>query len=202
MKNDVLDRDELITHIKNNIRRISDAILSDVYKHMYISMNQGQVDNSSIQRRDKIIYVENNIEFIEDNDLMSAYKIMTIPFIETPEDKKYNVVLDLFNKILNAVEKPSIKTLIEFTDFPRDLMISDVCKNIVDQNMNFIFENGFTRSECKTYCKVVKNPHITILRAILKKIGYDLSGGQKNVKECGSKNRFLTYYSIKKIRNS
>jgi len=194
--NNILNREESIANVKTRIRRITGPIFDDIYDNIRISMNQKHKD-SEMSRRDKIIYIEENIEFVDDEQLVPINKLMSLSLVETLDKKRVRVALETINKILEAHEKPPINDLCDFSNFPRKLLTGELCKNVFNQNLDYVFANGFGKTECKNYNKTVVNPHISLLRTILKKSGYDLCGKNK-VTGTGEDRSIDTHYSIRK----
>ncbi len=85
----------------------------------------------------------------------------------------------------------------DFSKISRKSLMSDLCKNIVNENMNDVFTNGFNKIEFAPYLKTLKNPHIAFLRAMLKKIGYDMQGKNRII-NTGDKKQSETFYFIQK----
>jgi len=189
-------RKNLIEYIKNNIRVISDSDIDKIYEKVCDRSDPEFGKNKT--RRNKIIFIENNLDFAEEKNLIEVKKIMKVSLIcdESQEDKMKRVTLELFNKILVEMEKPEIDDLCDFVKIPRKTLIGETYKNIVNENMKYVFENGFIKTEFAPYLKSLKSPHIAFLRDMLKKIGYDMPGKNRTV-YTGEKKRTETFYSIK-----
>lgn len=191
-------REKIITYIKTNVRDISGLQFDKVYDIVCAAM--GENAKGDTPRRDKIIYIETNVEYVDKKNLAVLNDVVRSYLeVKTPEEKRLKVTLEIFNKLLAVAQKTQITDLCEFIDFPRSLLVSDECKDVVNKNLSNIFDNGFKKTECKNYCKVVKNPHLSILRVMLRKNGYDFFTTRKKPETNDTKIR-PTYYSVKKLK--
>lgn len=190
-------RKNLIEYIKNNIRVVSDSDIEKIYEKVCDHSDPEFSKNKT--RRNKIIFIENNLDFTEEKSLIDIKKIMKVSLIsnESQEDKMKRVTLEIFNKILVELKKPEIDDLCDFVKIPRKTLVGETYKNIVNENMKYIFENGFNKTEFAPYIKTLKSPHIAFLRDMLKKIGYDMPGKNRTVYAEDNKHT-ETFYSIQK----
>jgi hypothetical protein len=93
---------------------------------------------------------------------------------ETQHEQMKRVMLEIINKILAQMNKTQINDLSEFIDIRRDDMVSDKCAEVINDNKKYIFDNCFDRHQCQVYQTKVAHKHISILKGMLKQIGYVL----------------------------
>ncbi len=93
---------------------------------------------------------------------------------ETNDEKMNRIMLEIINKILVLMNKKEINELCQFVDINRDELIKDEYADIIDKHKKYIFDNGYDKYICQVYQKKVANKHISILKGMLKQIGYEL----------------------------
>ena len=179
-------------YIVENIIDINEKQLTKLYEIISDLMH---TEKDVLDRQHMLSYVENNLKYVEGNDLI-VIKDMVAGFVaneESDEDKMKRVTLEIINKILRAIGKKEINELEEFVDIPREDILSDSCKNVMDDNKDYIFENGFNKTECMLYQTKIKVKHLSILKAMLKKIGYKLHSIHSGRRINGKKKPYTTY---------
>jgi hypothetical protein len=189
-------RKNIVQYIFDSIVYIEDENINMIYDkiNIYVPTKKNLSD-----RIDKIKYIENSIKYIKKNDL-NEIKLMvekSLIYIESIEEKKHRIVLEILNKMLDVMGKNKIKDLIEFIDIKRERIIDNDIKKIIQDNIEYIFNNGFNKSECMLYQKHLKNQHLSILKGIIKEIGYELISKNKT-KHIDKKKTMITEYSIQK----
>ena len=195
-----LVRKNMIDYIKNNIRVMGDAEIEKIYNLAHDTLKTQNDENMT--RRDKIIYVENNLEFIDEHGISDIKKLIIVALIcnETQGEKMNRIGLEIINKILVSIEKPEITDVSNFSKISRKSLKSELCKNIINENMNYIFENGFNKVEFAPYLKSLKSPQIAFLRAMLKQIGYEMQGKNRTVYS-GDTKHTETFYFLQKCES-
>ena len=101
----------------------------------------------------------------------------------SPSDSKYIVILQYVNCLLSKLKLPPITTLTEFKDIKKTDLVSipNSLEIVTTESNNFL--KYFTKKELWfQYRKTRKAYHVTLLRTLLKKIGYNLISYQKTVK--------------------
>ncbi len=190
-------RKNLIKFIKDNITEVSDTDITSIYG---ILNNIMKHTNKDLNRLNKIIFIENNLQYMENQQLTDIEKIIVkcLTYEESQDVKMEKIVLDIINKILIEINKKEIINLTDFVDVRREILMDKKCIDIINAHRDYIFENGFSKVECGVYLKIIKNPHISILKGMLKKIGYELCSKHRSTTV---NNQRLTYtmYSIKKF---
>jgi hypothetical protein len=107
------------------------------------------------------------------------------------------IALEIINKILTEMKKNEIKDLCEFVDIQREELTKDKYKKLITDNLEYIFNNGFSKFECMVYQKTIKHPHLSVLKGMLKTLGYELCSRRTN--RTTNKIRVDdTFYSIKR----
>ena len=93
---------------------------------------------------------------------------------------KYNLVLQLINKILVNIQKPEITDLIQFTDIQRETLLNESNLAIIESMESELFKY-FDKTKCSYYRKAeTKNNHIiNCLRGLCKQIDYKMNSKEK-----------------------
>ncbi len=195
-------RKNLIKYIKENIKEVSDIDITSIYNIINNEIKCKQKEDVDLNRHYKINYIDNNIHYVEKHHLIDIEKIIiqSLAFEECPELKMEKIVKELINKMLVAMDKKEIKNLSDFIDVRREIIIDQKCKDIVDSNSEYIFNNGFSKLECGVYQKIIKYPHLSILKGMLKKIGYELCSKTRS-EFIDKKRHVYTLYTIKKNKD-
>lgn len=118
--------------------------------------------------------------------------------IETKQDRMKRIALEILNKILVEFGHKEINELCEFVEIKRDELIDDKCLKIINDNMKYIFKNGFNKTECNVYQKI-KYLQLSILKGMMKQIGYVLNSRNKKKMINGISSIHTVYYVHKKI---
>jgi hypothetical protein len=185
-----------IKYIKDNIVDVDDDDVTTLYEKVILVVPR-KLKNDNQERIEKVKYIENNLRYIDDPNLdyLRDRIEKSLIYEETDEDRKKRVVLEIINRISVAIGKKQIKDLCDFVNIRRNMMLSDDVKTIVNDNREYIFKNGFNKSECMVYQKNLRNPHYSIIKGMLKQIGYDIVS--KNTSKYVNKVReMFTVYSI------
>lgn len=153
-----------------------------------------------MNRLQMVSYVEKNIKYVDDDNLGDIENMMAefLTYEEQDNDRKKRVALEIANKLLLAMNKKKIYDLENFDDVRRDEILNDECKQIIDDNRNYIFENGFSKEECMVYQTKLKYPHLSLFKGMLKHIGYELMSKNRSKRSDGVRDMFTVYY----IKNS
>ncbi len=184
--------------IIKNISNFSDEQINTIY-----NIFQNYIDNLEDYdtRQKKMLFIKNNLQYVNEENLKKFYQIIkemiNTSETETKYDKMYLVTLEIINKILIQMKKEQIDDLCYFIEIRRDELLKDDYAKIIYDNKEYIFKSGFNKHECKIYQTNVKNLHMSILKGMLKQVGYNLCS--KNYKKMINKD-LITYttYTIKK----
>jgi hypothetical protein len=184
------------TFIKKNIVDFCDVDILNTYNTI-----KGSVKNSEKHdtRCEQISFIENNLRNINDDELkVLEENIKTkLKTIETNDEKMKRVTLEIVNKLLVVMGYDVIDDLCDFYDIKRDELIEENCSKIFNENKEYILNNGFNKAECKIY-QNIKYVHLSILKAMLKKIGYSLQSKNNKKMIKGITTMHTTYYIKKK----
>ena len=168
-------RKPLIKYIKDNIADTLDTDIDLIFDKVVLCMPKN-TKIVEMNRADKIIYIDKNMGFIDQKTLNEIQDIIydSINREEPEEEIKYKITLEIVNKILIANKMKKIKKLDDFVNIKRDVMLTEQSIKVINDNKDYIFENGFSKVGCRIYYKHIKTPHYTILKGMLKEIGYEI----------------------------
>jgi len=189
-------RTEIITR---NIKNLGDDQINSIY-NILDSILDDLGDHSTRQKKMQLI--NNNLQFVDEENLkiidQTIKNFLNCVEIETKENKMYRIMLEIINKILETMNLEQIDDLSNFADIQRGELLDKKYGKIIDDNKDYIFKNGFNKHECNIYQTNVKNLHLSILKGMLKQVGYKLCS--KNYKKMENKTtKNYTAYTIKKI---
>jgi hypothetical protein len=202
-----LSRKQKYKFIKDNI----DDLADDQIIQTYDIVNQIVENSDNCETRYKqMLLIGNNLKFVDEINLDKIYSMMN-NFInlqekeilvdknidnDTGNQKMNQILLDILNKILQAMGKEQIYDICDFADIRRDELLDEKYEKIINDYKSQIFECGFNKHECKIYQINVKNHHLSILKGMLKQLGYSLCS--KNYKKM--RNKTLESYTSYTIR--
>jgi hypothetical protein len=195
------ERANICAYVKDSVEKIPDNELNEIYNLIAITVKNKKTKND-VDRMSKIQMIESNLKYMDDNDIKSIEKITIDCFkikAETEDEIKKRVALEIINKLLVALDKQPVQELIEFNGISRDDLLAEPCVRVIDENSDYIFKNKFNKHECNIYQKKnISNPHLSLIKGMLKQINYSLSSKlkSKNVKE--GRTKYTTYYIKKK----
>jgi hypothetical protein len=110
------------------------------------------------------------------------------------EVRMKEIMLEIINKLLKLMNKNEINDLCQFTDINRDELIKDKYANLINEQKDYIFNcTGFNKYICQVYQKKVTNVHISILKGMLKQIGYELISKNHKKMIKGVYNTYTSY---------
>jgi hypothetical protein len=183
-------------YVVKNIVNIDNDNIYDIYTNMFdvVDDNEKDVD---IKRSGMIKYIRKNVFALDDEDVENlSKKIRNIITKNKKDNKMREIMLDVLNQILTILGDDS--QLIDLTDFlvRRDQLISDTCKQIIADNESIIF-NYFDKGTKYRDRKRIKYGHISIIKEMLKQIGYSLCTSNKS-KMCHGEKTFYSVYFVKK----
>lgn len=126
-------------------------------------------------------------------------KIITDSYLIKPENKiKYDVILKIVNKMLEADGKPVLKLLTEFQNIKRENILNINTEKIIDEHEDEIFKVGFTRAQLRWGLKPkIKNYMLTFLKYACENVGLDFRSKMCNKVEDGKYVRYMVYDIIK-----
>jgi hypothetical protein len=209
-------RKKNIEIIQSNIRSLFDSDVNKIYQKICESLCPGPSELVVIRAK-KIKYVEENLELVDDATLDESRMIIIVAteteeekkeriMVETEEkrkrdalesgDKMKRIALEICNKLLVTIGAPEISELCEFQKISRKKLMTDECKKIITDYVDYVFDNGFEKANFTSYVKTLKGSHVAFLRTVLRSIGYDLCGiNVTKTSEHGRKTH--VYYDIK-----
>lgn len=175
-------------------------IKDDIEKLKSIKDNDDHSEDLSDDQIDNICSIIENITDNSGDHVSEKHKKIfdkTKNVGETREEKMMRVMLEIINKILEAMNKEQINNLCDFIDIRRDELSNEKYDKIVKDNCDYIFKNGFNKHECKYYQTNIKNQHLSILKGMLKQLGYGFSS-KSHKKTINRMNESYTTYAIVK----
>jgi len=191
-------RKTMTDYIKNNMIDFSDENVNSVYNVLKDVIEIGDQEEHC-SRQKKMLIIFSNLQYVDERNLLKIYKDVKniLNPTETKEEKMKRIALDIINKILILMGLNKVDDLCNFINIRRDELLDEKYAKLLDDNKEYIFNNGFSKYECQFYQKKVRNIHISMLKGMLKQIGYTLCS--KNHKKM-VKGEFLTHttYSIQK----
>ena len=169
-------RKPLIKYIKDNIADTLDTDIDLIFDKVH-KANPKKPRLVKMDRGKKIIYIDDNMGYVDQPTLNEIKDIIfdSINREESDKEKKYRIVLEIINKILIANKLKQIKTLEEFVNINREVILTEETIKVMDNNKDYIFENGFSKAKCRIFYKNIKTPHFTLLKGIIKEVGYEIT---------------------------
>jgi len=170
-------RKPVIKYIKDNISDTLDPDIDLVFDKVVRSMPKNtKFDNIDRSRADKISYINENMGYVDQLTLNKLQDIIydSINREEPEEEIKYKITLEIVNKILVANKLKKIKKLDDFVNIKRVIILTEKTIKVINDNKDYIFQNGFSKVGCRIYYKHIKTPHFTILKGMLKEVGYEI----------------------------
>lgn len=196
----VISRKEKADLIKKEIIDLDADDIDVIFDILGRDINDLDYDCNT--RKGKLLQIINNLHFVDEDNFTEIYQIV-IQKVELQRNEKNNkndklpdedekkvikkmikresknvkmkrVMLEIINKILVLMGENEIDDLCEFVNVRRDVLIDDKYAKLINDNKDYIFENGFNKYQCQIYQTKVKTIHISILRGMLKQIGYEL----------------------------
>ena len=192
-------RINIVNYIKNNIINIDEDDIDNIYNKINLIIPNKVKKKGILIRADKILYIESMLRLVEIDILKEIKENIEdkINYVETEEDKKTRITLEIINKILFANNIKQIKKFTDFISIKRDIMLTDKSINIVNENKEYIFKNGFNKTGCKIYHTYIKSPHLSIIKGMLKEIGYEIKSRVKSKQIDKVSEKFMVYTIIK-----
>ena len=157
----------------------------------------------SLKKQSEIIKKE--LINLSDKDIENIYLIVKNKLndpangnVESEEEKMKRVMLEIINKILNLMNKDQVNDICEFVDVRRNELLKIEYSELINENKDYIFSNGFNKHECQMYQPKIKHSHISILKGMLKQLGHTLKSiNHKTI--IGGEAKAYTTYSVQKI---
>jgi hypothetical protein len=208
-------RKNTINYIKEHLETVSDSDIINVYNKIISVMNNNNgtsshrarssgININETNRITQIICIETNLRFMNKDNLEHIKKMIvnSINYKESTEEKMNRVMLEILNKILIAMGKDEIQNMCDFKNIHRDELIQDKYKNIIDVNLAYILNNGYRKSKCMVYQqKTIKHYHLSIIKGMLKSIGYKLLSTKRSKISNEERNIYTTYH-IEKMKEN
>lgn len=195
----IKDRTKKITNIKENLVNIPDDILTDVYKIINDAINKKKKEKDPVNRFEKVQYIKLNLEYVDNEGVAEIEDVMTHKeHEETESEKMLRVILEIANKLLETIKKPQIDNVCDFR-MSRDDILSDECKNVINENKKYIFESGFNKSDCKIGQSGTKNKHFSLFKGMVGQIeGHSLQSKLKFKTHNYERESFTEYHIVRK----
>lgn len=189
---DDISDDEILHEEDNFIEQ------NDVPKELLL-VEENDSDATPVTKSDYMIYIENRLKYV-DIDLLRIFKHVIDKNIANDKGHQLEqVALEIFNKILIAMGKEKINKLCDFREIYRDEIVKAEYFNIVNNNLDHIFESGFSKHTCMYYQqKTIKHYHLSVLKGMLKTLGYELVPKRRNLKDHDDRS-VMTYYCIERV---
>jgi hypothetical protein len=194
------ERAKKLDNINTNISIVSDDELPDILSIINKAMNKKIKDKCDLTRFEIIQLIEKNIKYCNDRDINQIEAII-FREEETEEEILERVALEVTNKFLKVLGKPKIDTLCDFVLTRDEFMKDDVAK-VIEDDMKYIFENGFDKKKCKGYKSKVIHKHASIFRGMLKQLNYALIHKTKFKTKNYVKTPYTMYYISKTEKGS
>lgn len=176
----MLRRTTVIENIQSILPGTEDDILNNIYVDMCDLLDDEQND---VNRRQKTQYIMKNLMDLDQDGLTKIWeKIDNRDDEEKQIEKMYNVVLEVLNDIIDTFndDTPHITKLEDFKDILFSSLITEEAVGAFKNKEALIFSSGYGKTECKySDSKRLKHGHLTILRIMVKKLGYTLSSKAK-----------------------
>ena len=186
------ERANKLANINTNISIVPDDDLPDILSIINKAMNKTIKDKSTLTRFEIIQSIEKNIKYCNDRDINQIEAII-FREEETEEEILKRVALEIVNKCLKVLGKPKIDTLCDFA-LTRDDFISDEVAKVFEDDMDYIFENGYDKKKCKVYKNDIIHKHTSIFRGMLKQINHALIHKTKFKTKNYVKTPYTMYY--------
>lgn len=184
-----------VRYVSKNLINVTDDVIRDVYMSVYVVVNDEEICDV-VKRSDMIKFVKKNIASLDESDvLLLTRKISKSIANEKKVKEKREIMLDILNQILAVLEKDELVDLIDFS-VQRNQLIGDECKKIIDDNNELIFKH-FDKGTKHRDRKRIKYGHVSLIKDMLKQIGYSLCTSHKS-KMCQGEKFFYSIYYIKK----
>lgn len=208
-----MNKRRLLVHILSSLKYARDDIIDEICKRIdneCKNHTDDEINNDdNMIRYNQITYIEKNLEHVEESILDQLENFLcSNQFLNNKEKKSQNpkeakqkeIVLRVINEILSMHGLDVIDDLDEFREVDREVFTGDECRNIIENYKSEIFKNGFSKTDCMVYQKKLKYPHLSLVKGILKKIGYELVS--KNKSEYVNRKKITkTYYQVHSINN-
>lgn len=193
-------RKKTIDSIKKYIIDLPNNDINELYTSLTEAVEIPDTKENNTRQK-KILCVINNLHFVDDDDLNKFNQLIqsslnVVVDVESKEGKMKRVALEIINKILDLNNMKHINDLCDFVDIRRDILVDEKCAELLNENKKYIFDNGFNKQECKNYQTNLKHSQLSLLKGMLKQIGYNLcSKNHKKMVNYVSQN--FTSYTIK-----
>ena len=194
---DYKTRKNKTVYIIDNIANITDSQLTKLYDKVIDVTHKDTCDD--FDRVQMLEFIEKNLRYVNDECLL-IIDDMVANFIiceESDEEKKYRIVLEVINKILEVLKIKRINELCEFDHVERKLLLCEDCKRVVNENLKYILENGFSKHGCMLYSKNIKDPHLSVIKGMLKQIGYKLQPNRRSKMKNRERIIYIDYSIVK-----
>jgi hypothetical protein len=187
-------------YIKKSLEVLDDNMINDLYDKISENINK-TIKKKKIGRIDKMLFIDANLKFVFDKDLEDYMEIVEESFKEPENDRKIRIILELINKVLVVIEYDQIETLCDFIEISREDLLKDEVRDIFEKNKKNIYKvNKFNRKSCVPSSDKIKNPHLVMLKGILKEVGYKLVS-KNRIKNIEGEPKMTTYYNIEYMEN-
>ena len=192
----IADRSNKINIITESLINIPDPILPDILKLVLASIKKKKKDIEDLSRFEKLQLIEKNLKYCDDpNIILIEHYITNKELEETKIEKLNRVMLEISNKLLEANGKPKIHEIKDFK-MTRDQMLSDESKGVINENKNYIFEEGgFSKIVCKVGQTHTTHKHFSLFKGMVNQIeGYSLQSKLKFKTKNHERTSYTEYY--------
>lgn len=185
-------------YIKKSLEVLDDDTIDVLYDKISENINK-TIKKKKIGRIDKMLFIDANLKFVFDEDLENYMEIIEESFVEPENDRKIRIILELLNKVLVEIEYDQIENLCDFIEVSREDLLREEVREIFEKNKKNIYKvNKFNRKSCVPSSDKIKNPHLVMLKGILKEVGYKLVS-KNRIKNIDDVAKMTTYYNIEQM---
>jgi hypothetical protein len=196
----IMSRNLNIECILEKINYLSDESLDKMHRQLCQDIEDGY-DN--MKRPKKTKYIQQNIKMLDDDTIKLYRKIINDAIsVENTKNIMNDVALKIINQLLKKMNRDEIIDFVEFKNIRRDELLNKNCKDVINENLKYIFDNGFDKKKCGYYglnSQTLKNSHLSIIKGMLKEIGYKLAS-KTLCRSINGEKIFYCSYKIKKIQ--
>lgn len=185
---------------------ISNVVL-DILHQKYAPQNDKLAITQLLQKLDdsQTIMIKNNNDShaVVLHKIDKIYELLHIEadkdddFIMVDDKKlKHQAVLGFLNALLASIDRKAINNIKEFKDVPRDDLLSDKCKKIMEEHIEKLVKAFGKTNMLYGKKDIVEYYILTALRKIIQLCGSKLIVHQKKIAETDGKYYTKTLYSV------
>jgi hypothetical protein len=190
-----------VKYIRRNFTKLENNIIDEMHKKIWCMINEKSTytKKNEFDLNKKINYIKYNLRYLSEKHFQEISNDVKPIIDEITYKIKYDLTLDIANKMLITCDKPKITNLTDF-NVVRHLLLTEECKAVIMNNIDDIFAKGFERHICR-YNERSKTLYyqLSIFKGMLKQIGYVLKSTQKD-KRINNKRTSYYYYTIEQCQ--